>query len=44
MKKAAAIVVAGMVGYFVGFYEMKYRTMKAVCEAMAKEGSKDLSK
>lgn len=31
------IAVAGIVGYFIGFYEMKYKTMRVLAKAYMKE-------
>ena len=30
MKDITKLVLAGLTGYFIGFYEMKYKTMKEI--------------
>ena len=40
MKTIAKALAAGgllLTGYFVGFYEMKYKTMKVLLESVAKK-------
>ena len=34
MKKYLGYVVVGLTGYFIGFYEMKYKTLKALTEVV----------
>lgn len=30
MKNVVKLAVVGLAGYFIGFYEMKYKVMKAI--------------
>ena len=32
MKKIIGYAVVGLAGYIIGFYEMKYKTMKAILQ------------
>lgn len=32
MKKILPYAVAGLAGYFIGFYEMKYKVVKAIAQ------------
>lgn len=43
MKKLLGYVAVGTVGYLVGFYEMKYKTMKSL-NMMLQTALKDYSK
>lgn len=45
MKNFIKFAAVGLAGYFVGFYEMKYKTMKIIMQGMAsKMESKEDSK
>ena len=35
MKNITKLVLAGLTGYFIGFYEMKYKTMKEIIKVYA---------
>ncbi len=37
MKDITKLVLAGLTGYFIGFYEMKYKTMKEIIKVYADE-------
>lgn len=37
MKDITKLVLVGLAGYFVGFYEMKYKTMKELIKVYANE-------
>lgn len=43
MKTFVKYAAVGFAGYLVGFYEMKYKTMKLLIEAYAKNASNDSS-
>lgn len=41
MKKLLGYVAVGTAGYLVGFYEMKYKTIKALLQTALKDYSKE---
>lgn len=40
MKNFVKFAAVGLAGYFVGFYEMKYKVMKLIAESKAEEVEK----
>lgn len=38
MKNFVKLTAVGVVGYLIGFYEMKYKTQKALLNVLLKEG------
>lgn len=38
MKNTTKMLLAGLAGYFIGYYEMKYKVMKVVIEGYAEKG------
>ena len=41
MKNVIKFGLVGLAGYFVGFYEMKYKTTKALLNVMTEKCKKD---
>ena len=39
MKEFMKFAVVGLAGYFIGFYEMKYKVVKAMCSGFVKKKS-----
>lgn len=44
MKNLIKLAAVGVAGYFIGFYELKYRVMKIALEDYAKDDSKESQK
>lgn len=44
MKNFVKYAAVGLAGYFIGFYEMKYKTLKTFMQAYIKQESDDSSK
>lgn len=40
MKETTKLVLVGIAGYLVGFYEMKYKAQKALLEILIEQGKK----
>lgn len=43
MKQSTKYLLAACAGYLVGFYEMKYKTIKAIAEGYIKKEESDKS-
>lgn len=41
MKNFVKYAAVGVAGYFIGFYEMKYKVVKLIAEASLKNSKKD---
>lgn len=41
MKKFVGYAMVGVAGYFIGFYEMKYKVIKAMAKGLLEEKSKN---
>ena len=44
MKNFIKFAAVGLVGYFIGFYEMKYKAIKAIAEVLTDKSNKEDSK
>ena len=44
MKKMIKYAAVGLAGYFIGFYEMKYKVLKAYALGTSKSDKKEESK
>lgn len=44
MKNFIKFAAVGLVGYFIGFYEMKYKAIKAIAEVLVNDSNKENSK
>ena len=44
MKNFLKYAAIGLAGYFIGFYEMKYKTLRSLIELQNKRESDDSSK
>ena len=40
MKKYITYAMVGLAGYFIGFYEMKYKVVKLIAEGQIKDKEK----
>ena len=44
MKNFVKYAAVGLAGYLIGFYEMKYKVVKAITEGFIKNGKEDSNK
>ena len=44
MKNFIKFAAVGLAGYFIGFYKMKYKAIKAIVEVLTDDSNKEDSK